>query len=261
MKCRDVLQLLHPYSDGELDLVRHVEMEKHLAECAECAEQERNLRSLRAAVSSPSMYYRAPAALRTRVQLSTPPVTTPPVAPRRRRVAMQFAAIAAGVLLLIGASATIGMFMTRVGMSDDDHVAEQVVAGHVRSLQVAHATDVASSDLHTVKPWFRGKLDFSPHVPDLSPQGYSLSGGRLDFLVDRPVAALVYYRRLHPINVFSWPSASDEVHAVRKSSRQGFQIRSWQRDGMTYWAISDLSEQEFDEFVQLFLKSSVESHP
>ena len=257
MKCRDVLQLLHPYSDGELDLVRHVEMEKHLTGCAECAEQEKNLRSLRVAVSAPSLYHRAPPSLRKRIQLTAPQVTRR----ERRRVLMQFGAVAAGVLFLIATSATVGMFISKAGTSTDDRVAEYVVAGHVRSLQVTHATDVASSDLHTVKPWFRGKLDFSPHVPDLSPHGYSLSGGRLDFLVDRPVAALVYYRRLHPINVFSWPSANVEERAVRKISRHGFQMRDWQRDGMTYWAISDLNEQEFDEFVRLFREQTAALPP
>lgn len=252
MKCRDVQHLLHPYSDGELDLVRHVEIEKHLAECAECAEKEKHLGALRATVSSPSLYHRASAALRTRIQLVTPPVT------RGRRVSKQFAATAAGVLLLVGASATIGMLLSKTRTSADDRVVEQVVAGHVRSLQVEHATDVASSDRHTVKPWFRGKLDFSPHVPDLSPQGFSLSGGRLDYLADRPVAALVYYRQLHPINVFIWPSANanDEERVGRKISRQGFQIRYWQRYGMTYWAISDLNDHEIDDFVRLFREQS-----
>lgn len=256
MKCRDVRQLLHPYSDGELDLVRYVEIEKHLTECAECAEQEKHLRSLRAAISSPLLYHRAPAALRRRVQL-----TTPSVSQRRRRSALQLAAIAAAVLLLIGMSTTIGVLIPRAGTSANDRLAEWVVAGHVRSLQVDHLTDVASSDRHTVKPWFRGKLDFSPQVPDLSPQDYALFGGRLDYLVDRPVAALVYYRGLHAINLFTWPAVNDEVKTVRGLSRQGFHIRYWQRSGMTYWAISDLNEQEFDEFVRLLQEHSPQLQP
>ena len=160
MKCRDVQHLLHPYSDGELDLVRHVEIEEHLTECAECGEQVKRLRSLQAAISSPSLYHRAPAALRKRVQLATPPVIR-----GRRQSLVQPAAIAAGVLLMIGASATIGMFLSQAGTSADERLAERVVAGHVRSLQVEHLTDVVSSDRHTVKPWFRGKLDFSPKSP------------------------------------------------------------------------------------------------
>jgi anti-sigma factor RsiW len=256
MNCPDVLRLLHPYSDGELDVVRHVQIEEHLAECAACAEQEKHLRSLRAAISSPSLYHRAPAALRTRVQLATSPVTR-----GRGRSLVQLATIAAGVLLLIGTFATVGILLSRVGTAADDRLAEWVVASHVRSLQVDHLTDVASTDRHTVKPWFRGKLDFSPEVPDLSQQGYALSGGRLDYLADRPVAAIIYFRQSHAINLFTWPAVNDEAKAVRALARQGFHIRHWQRSGMTYWAISDLNDQEFDDFVRLFQERSLEMHP
>jgi anti-sigma factor RsiW len=247
MTCRDVLPLLNPYSDGELDLVRHVEIENHLTECAECAKQEENLRSLRAALSSPSLYYQAPTALHARIQLPTPTVRFG----RRRSLALQ-AAIAAGILLLFGTGAAIGVLWSRTGASADDRLADWVVASHARSLQVEHLNDVASSDQHTVKPWFRGKVNFSPQVLDLTPQGFALSGGRLDYLTDRPVAALVYHRRSHAINLFTWPAVDDEDKAVGGLSRQGFHIRHWQRSGMTYWAISDLNDQELDEFVRLF---------
>jgi len=256
MNCRDVSGMLHFFSDGELDLVRHVQIEEHLAECAACAEREKHLRTLRAAISSPSLYYRAPAALRARVQLATVPVTR-----QRRRLPGRLAAIAAGVLLLIGTSATVGTLLSRTGTSGDNRLAESVVAGHVRSLQVDHLADVLSSDRHTVKPWFRGKLDFSPRVPDLSPQGYALTGGRLDYLADRPVAALVFHRRLHTINLFTWPAGDDRDKAVQSLSRQGFHIRTWQRSGMIFWAISDLNDQELDEFVRLFQEHSQELHP
>ena len=135
------------------------------------------------------------------------------------------------------------------------------MAGHVRSLQADHLADVLSSDRHTVKPWFRGKLDFSPQVPDLSPQGYALTGGRLDYLADRPAAALIYHRRLHTINLFTWPVGDDREKAVQSLSRQGFHIRTWQRAGMTFWAISDLNDQELDEFVRLFQEHSQEVRP
>jgi anti-sigma factor RsiW len=248
--------MLHLFSDGELDLVRHVQIEKHLTQCTTCAEHERHLGTLRAAVSSPSLYYRAPAALRARVQLATAPVEA-----ARRRSPWRLAGRAAGVLLLIGTSATVGTLLFRVEASGDQRLAEWVVAGHVRSLQVDHLADVVSSDRHTVKPWFRGKLDFSPRVPDLSAQGYALTGGRLDYLADRPVAALVYHRRLHAINLFTWPAGDDGEKPVRCLSRQGFHIRVWQRSGMTFWAISDLNDQELDDFVRLFEEHSQEVHP
>jgi anti-sigma factor RsiW len=251
MTCRDLQHLLHPYSDGELDLVRRVEIEEHLAGCGACAEHDKHLRSLRATVSSPSLYYRAPAALRARLRAAAPRETG-----RFWRSRLGVAAAAAGVLFLIGASAIAGMLFARRAISADDRLTDLVVAGHVRSLQVSHLRDVASSDRHTVKPWLVDKLDFSPQVPDLSAQGYELSGGRLDYLADRPVAALVYNRALHTINVFTWPAAGSEDRPVRAHLRQGFHIRDWIRSGMTYWAISDLNDSEFDEFVRLFQEHS-----
>jgi anti-sigma factor RsiW len=247
MKCQEVRRLLQLYSDGELDLVRQLELVEHFAGCAECTAQEKNLRSLRAAISSESLYYREPASLRTRVKSAMPPVTR-----GRRRSSLQLAAIAAGVLLIIVVPATAWRLWPRMATRDDDRLAEQVVASHVRSLQVDHLMDVESADGHIVKPWFRGKLDFSPQVIDLAPHGYPLSGGRLDYLADRQVAALVYHRRLHAINVFTWPAVNGEEIAVQRQARQGYNIRHWQRSGMTWWAISDLNDQEFDEFVRLF---------
>ena len=247
MKCQEVQHLLHLYVDGELDLVVHLQIDKHLADCPECAEQEKNLRSLRTAISSESLYYRAPAALRSRIQGAIPAATR-----TRRRPSFQLATSAAGVLLLLGVPAAIWILWPRA----NDRIAEMVVANHVRSLQADHCMDVVSSDRHTVKPWFRGKLDFSPQVPDLSAQGYTLSGGRLDYLADRPVAALVYQRRLHPINVFTWPAANNDEISVQKQARQGYNIRHWQRSGMIWWVISDLNDQELDEFVGLLHDST-----
>ncbi len=252
MNCPEVQRLLHPYSDGELDLVRHLEIEEHLAECAACAEQEKHLRSLRAAVSVPSLYYNAPTSLGTQFQFAAP------AAIRRPRPSLPWAAIAAAVFLLIGISGAAGYYSLRTRASADDRLTEWVVAGHVRSLQVDHLTDVPSSDQHTVKPWYRGKLDFSPQVINLSPQGFELTGGRLDYLVDRQVAALVYRRRQHVINLFTWPARDEEAAPVRRLARQGFHIRQWQSSGMTFWAISDLNDQELDEFVRLFQEKSAE---
>jgi anti-sigma factor RsiW len=256
MNCQDVHSLLHPYADDELDLVRHVEIEQHLSQCAGCAEEEQRLRSLRAALASPSLYHAAPAALRAPLQST---VVSPAREPRRSW--LRPIAIAAGILLLIGTSATVGILLSRGRQAGEGRIEDWVIASHVRSLQVDHLTDVVSTDRHTVKPWFHDKLDFSPQVPDLSASGFALSGGRLDYLADHTVAALVYKRGLHAINVFTWPAAESRERAVRDLDRQGFHVRTWQHSGMNYWAISDLNDQDLDQFVRLFQEHVTGSQP
>jgi anti-sigma factor RsiW len=246
VECRDVQNLLHLFVDGELDVVRRLQIEHHLADCRACAEREQGVRQLRDALSAAPLYHRAPDALRARLQTDPTPQTRP-----NRSRARALMALAAGIVLVV-VSVGGGVLLSRT-VTADERLADVVVAGHIRSLQVEHAIDVASNDQHIVKPWFQRKLDFSPQVPNLAPAGFPLTGGRLDYLIDRPVAAIIYHRRAHLINVFTWPSADgDGVRGVRALHRHGFHIRHWHRAGMTYWVISDLNGQELDEFVGLF---------
>jgi anti-sigma factor RsiW len=135
---------------------------------------------------------------------------------------------------------------------DDAFLTRELVAGHVRSQMLpSHRFDVASSDPHTVKPWFEGKLDFSPPVKDLAGQGFPLIGGRLDYLHNRPVAALLYQRRKHSINLFLWPSSPGDEVAPATATQQGFRMIRWMKSGMTFWAVSDLNMGELQEFVRL----------
>jgi anti-sigma factor RsiW len=252
MNCQEALQFIHGYVDGELDLLKSLEIEQHLQDCAACASAYRNLTTLQAALKDSALYYQSPAGLRQRVraqvQQAVQPAPTPRVLPWRW-IGMA-AALAAAVLLTF--------FLTRALFvpSGDDTLTQEVIASHVRAEITDHLADVASSDQHTVKPWFNGKLDFSPQVPDLASQGFPLIGGRLDYLAGRSVAALVYRRQQHIINLFIWPATGSADAGVATETRQGYNVAHWTQAGMTYWAITDLNATEFQQFVQLFITAA-----
>jgi anti-sigma factor RsiW len=233
--------------DGELDLIKSLEVEHHLEDCLKCLRSYRTQMALRAAVKDGPLYYRSPAALRKRVLSSLRHAgqssRASGVIPWRwLGVAASFVAV---VIL------TSGMTRALLTPSSDDLLSQEVIASHVRSQITNHQVDVVSSDQHTVKPWFNGKVDFSPPVEDLTNQGFPLVGGRLDYLDNRPVAALVYRHKQHLINLFIWPSVESPDLNTKSEMRQGYNLTRWTKSGMTYWAISDLNQTEFQEFVQL----------
>ena len=168
--------------------------------------------------------------------------------PRFNRRLLAWAAVLALAASLGGSVEVVRIARARHVVETTASVADEVVGDHVRALRDHHLFDVQSSDQHTVKPWFLGKLDFSPPVEDLSSIGFSLIGGRLDHVAGQPVAALVYQRRLHPINVYIWPEA-DRTAASDTRTIRGFQVRHWIRNGMSFWAVSDLNDAELGEFV------------
>jgi anti-sigma factor RsiW len=155
-------------------------------------------------------------------------------------------AVAASLVIV-----ALGSWNLALRQASGDRLADAVLASHVRALMPGHLTDVPSSDQHTVKPWFNGKLDFSPPVYDLAAQGYPLLGGRLDYVNGRSVAGLVYGRRQHLINVFVWPTTRGSSDAPDTRDRQGYHLRHWSTPDYTYWVASDLGSAELDEFARL----------
>jgi anti-sigma factor RsiW len=254
MNCQHARILIQGYVDGELDLVRTLEIERHIRGCSDCARAHKTQQALRSAIGASALYYPAPANLQQRVQSSIRQAHR--AAPRPAVLSWRWIGFAAALAIVVIAVMVIARGTP--GSGADDRLAEEVRSSHVRSLLATHLTDVASSDQHTVKPWFDGKLDFAPPVVDLASQGFPLVGGRLDYIDQRPVAALVYQRRRHVINLFIWPAAAAETapHAVLL---QGYQLLHWRQAGMTYWAVSDVSAEDLQAFVQLYQQQAAPS--
>jgi anti-sigma factor RsiW len=245
MDCKEAEKLIDGYVDGELDLVYNLQIERHLQECARCSQGHQSHQALRNGIKAGLPYFKAPEELQKRIQLSLHKAAKAEAAAgvlRRPWISIAAPLAAAAIVVL----ALVPLLR---GPSAEELLAREVLAGHVRSLMADHLSDVASSDRHTVKPWFDGKLDFSPPVEDIAQQGFPLVGGRLDYLNNRPVAALVYRRQKHFINLFIWPSTSSDSD-VKKETRQGYHLFYWTRSGMTYWTISDVEENQLLEFVR-----------
>ena len=253
MACEGNGLLLHGYLDGELDLVRAVEFEEHLKICSDCTSQLREQQNLRQSLRSANLYERAPESLRTRIRAELSggqaQQAQRKLIPMPRRAALNWLAAAAAIVVALFAGAKVVPNIG--GQRQADLLAQEMVASHIRSLQPGHLFDVQSTDQHTVKPWFDGKLDFAPPVVDLAPAGFPLVGGRLDYADGRPVAALVYQRQKHLINVFIWPVEASPAKLPGIQTIQGYNLVFWWRDGMYFCAASDLNVAELGEFVQL----------
>jgi anti-sigma factor RsiW len=274
VNCNEVSELVDAYLDGELDPVTNKEIEAHLQNCSACDQLFKEHHAVVGAIGAVAPYHKAPAGLRERVQAALRdqiPASAAGAAPelesdvtRKQRDVRTLlfempwnwlglaAALAVAVLLVWN----LAPDLRRPGA--EQFLATELIASHVRSLMVDHLTDVASSDQHTVKPWFDGKLDFAPLVVNPASDGFPLVGGRLDYLNNRPVAALVYQRRKHFINVFIWPAETSDARVTKAITRQGYQLLHWVDHDLHYWAVSDVSDNELVALRELIEKQTTQ---
>jgi mycothiol system anti-sigma-R factor len=249
VSCEITRTVLHGYLDGELDATRAAEFERHLESCRECVNTLGTEEALRSSLQRSGLYEHAPVSLRKKIRADLDAATEPVVTPRIP--VWRWLAVAAAILIVAGVSWFAWPRAAKDSASTTPFTVAEIIDAHVRSLQPGHLTDVASTDQHTVKPWFNGKLAFVPPVKDFADEGFPLIGGRLDVLGGQNVAALVYTRRKHIINVFVLPTKEPDSPIHAPGLRQGYQWRHWRRQGMEYCAISDVSDSDIYELVQL----------
>ena len=242
--------MVDAHLDDELTVADARELEAHEAKCPECAQFRNERLELRAAIMAGAPTFQAPNALRDRVRTALAAAGTHGARARHRRVSLGAPwyplAIAASLMIV-----ALGSWNLALRQAIGDRQADDVLASHIRSLMPGHLTDVPSSDQHTVKPWFNGRLDYSPPVHDFAGQGYPLLGGRLDYVDGRTVAALTYGRRQHLINVYLWPATRGTGGPPRTLDRQGYHALHWTTPDYTYWVVSDLGSAELHDFAHL----------
>lgn len=247
MTCEEAEVLIHALIDGELDAGHAREVETHIAGCPRCAAQMAAWRELRGALPVQDLRHAAPASLRSSIERVVPS----PAKTDRRALLKGF--VAGGALSAL-AAASVGFVILR--QDRDSIVLGEAISAHLRSLQADHLTDVQSTNQHTVKPWFNGRIDLAPPVIDLTAQGFTLIGGRLDFINGKPAAAIVYRRRVHVINLFVRQGAEGASSTPQFQVVQGFNVIRWSDSGLSLLAISDLNREELDEFVAKFMAAA-----
>lgn len=243
MNC--VPALIHGYADRELDAVTALVIEEHLRECETCTRTYENVRALHAACSDERLYFELPAGLERRIRAATRGQVRPP---RSLRMRWQPLLATAATVLIVAGLVVFVLLRGRAGA--ENALAEQVVSDHVRSMLVeGRRVDVVSSDHHTVKPWLASHLDFAPDMPEVPADGFKLEGGRLDYVDDRPAAALVYQYHKHVIDVFVWPAERTQVSSPAFLRRKGYWLGHWTEAGLNHWVVTDASEDALRDFV------------
>jgi mycothiol system anti-sigma-R factor len=251
MSCELTQTVLHGYLDGELDAARAADFERHLISCAACVAALEAHENLRSSLQRAALYERAPVALRQKVEAQLGAPARSSVVSMRNPVPWRWLAIAATFLLAV----FLGwrLFPLLRGNHSETALASAIVDAHLRSLQPGHLEDVQSTDQHTVKPWFDGKLDFAPPVHDFVNEGFPLQGGRLDVVHGRTVAVLVYARRKHLINVFVWPTTEPDSEPL-SGSQLGYHWIDWRKGGMEMCAVSDVTPDDLNELQHLLMQ-------
>ena len=246
MICDEVRVRLDARVDDELPPAEMVEFDAHVGQCGDCRTlQERKL-ALRNALARELPQFEAPQSLRNELEEAARRAAGESMRPTR--TPSRWWALALAASLAIVATGSWQLATTR---ANGAMLTQTLLESHVRSLIGEHLTDVVSSDLHTVKPWFNGRLDFSPPVYDFAGRGYPLLGGRLEYVGERKVAALVYGRRKHVINVFIWPADAGVAQGPPAATRHGYHLLHWNQTDFTYWVVSDLGTTELGEFAGL----------
>jgi anti-sigma factor (TIGR02949 family) len=252
MRCAECRDRLDAYLDAELTPSEAEVMSAHVEGCADCAREYAALAATSRQLKEGLVHYPAPDVLKARIlsALARPDASRgSPASSWARWTQLAAAAI---VIAIASSAATVAALHRGTASRP---IADEVLASHVRSLMPGHLTDVASNDQHNVKPWFNGRVDLSPPVPRLDSAGFPLLGGRLDYVASRPVAAVVYSRRQHIINVYLWPSAGDDRKESTVSA-QGYHLVSWRKGQVESWVVSDLNAAELSDFVALFRRGA-----
>jgi anti-sigma factor RsiW len=251
MKCDESEIMLHALIDGELDAGHARDVETHVAACSGCGEKLAAFSAMHEVMGGGALKETAPAHLRNRIEalMATPASRVVSMRqfmqPTRRSF---FGGLAIGSALSGAVAASLVLTVFR--RDQEQAIAEEVVSAHIRSLQAGHLMDVETSDQHTVKPWFNGRVDVAPPVIDLTAESFTLLGGRLDYVDSEPVAAIVYQRRKHLINLFVAQHLGTKHPRPIAKTIQGYNCRHWSQDGLDLWAVSDIGGGELDEFVQ-----------
>ena len=253
MNCHECYDYIDAYIDNELDVAAAIVVKQHLRDCSRCQQLLEARKAVGAWLDDPQVRFEVPDSLLGKIQSVLPAVRSDVKQRSRSRFVIPWfsvpLAMAATIAVMLGL-----FFLHQGGMinpSRGNALAQEVISSHVRSLLASHLLDVPSTDQHTVKPWFDGKLKFSPPVRDFADRGFRLIGGRLDYINGREVAALAYQRRLHIINLFIWPLESGRNTAADSFAKDGYNVLHWERDGFAFWAVSDVNAGDLTAFADL----------